>query len=203
MTPDAEALLTYWFGEDADALSDAAIAQRQAQLWWGKSDQQDEEIRERFGALAAQAARGELDAWADSARGRLALILALDQLPRVVHRGRPEAFASDHLALGQSLQAQRLREDLTLRPVERVFVYMPMEHAEALPVQDECVHRFEELLAAVPEAEREPFEMFLDFARRHRDVILRFDRFPHRNAILGRASTPAEEAYLAEPGAGF
>lgn len=203
MDTAAQELLDYWFGADAANLSDAAIADRQSQLWWGKDAERDAEIRERFGATAAQGARGELDHWADSARGRLALILALDQLPRVVHRDRPEAFACDHVALAQSLQSQRLREDLTLRPIERVFVYLPMEHAEALPVQDECVRRFEELLASVDAAERKPFEMFLDFARRHREVILRFDHFPHRNAILGRESTPAELAYLAEPGSGF
>lgn len=203
MTPDATDLLAYWFGPDADHLSEGDIARRQAPVWWQKDPSRDAEIRERFGEVAARAAAGALDAWADTARGRLALIIALDQLPRVLHRDTPQAFASDHLALAQSLQSQRLREDLALRPVERVFVYMPMEHAEALPVQDESVHRFEALLAAVPETDREPFRVFLDFARQHRDVILRFDRFPHRNAILGRASTPAETAYLAEPGAGF
>lgn len=203
MTPDATDLLAYWFGPDADSLSDGDIARRQAPVWWQKDPSRDAGIRERFGDVAARAASGALDAWADTARGRLALILALDQLPRVIHRDTPGAFASDHLALAQSLQSQRLHEDLALRPVERVFVYMPMEHAEALPVQDESVHRFEALLAAVPEVDREPFRVFLDFARRHRDVILRFDRFPHRNAILGRESTPAETAYLAEPGAGF
>jgi len=203
MDPEATALLAYWFGADADALSDGAIARRQAPLWWHRDAARDGEIRERFGKLATRAASGTLEAWADTARGRLALIIALDQLPRVIHRDRPEAFASDYLALAQSLQSQRLGEDLNLRPVERVFVYMPLQHAEALPVQDESVHRFEALLTEVPESDREPFERFLDFARAHRDVILRFDRFPHRNAILGRTSTPAETAYLAEPGAGF
>lgn len=194
-------ILEFWFG-DRQA-SDSAIAERQQGLWWGKDPATDAHINERFAEVLQQAIKGELEPWAETAAGRLALIIVLDQFPRTVYRGRAEAFAQDPTALAHSLQAQGRGQDRELRPIERVFVYMPMEHAEALMVQDESVLRFERLCDEVAEADRPAFEHFLDFARRHRDVILRFDRFPHRNAILGRPSTPAETAFLEQPDSSF
>ena len=118
-------------------------------------------------------------------------------------RDDARTWADDERALGWSIAGLRCGDDRALRPIERVFVYMPLEHAEDMLCQHAAVGCFEALAASVPEAYRATFDTFTGFARSHRDVIARFGRFPHRNAALGRANTPAEAAYLAEPGAGF
>lgn len=194
-------LLAFWFGPMAD--DDGTIAERQSGLWWSKSAQVDHEIAARFGGLLQQAAAGQLNHWQRHPHSRLALILVLDQLSRHLFRDQPEAFAHDRRALELSLQGQTLGQDRALRPIERVFFYMPMEHAESLPIQDLCVRRFERLVAEVPTAQQPPFQNLLGYARRHRDIIAHFRRFPHRNTILGRQSNAAEAAFLNEPGSRF
>lgn len=198
MTPDA--VHAFWFGTIEN---DARTAEERAQLWWKKSEQTDRDIRERFESWVQAAGRGELDSWADGPAGRLALIVLLDQFPRNIYRGLPEAFGFDERALSLSLEGQRLGQDRALRPVERVFFYLPLEHAESRAMQARSVALFEALLAEVPEAQRGPFETFLDYAVRHRDVIERFGRFPHRNATLGRTSTAEERQFLEQPGSAF
>jgi uncharacterized protein (DUF924 family) len=198
LTP--EDLLSFWFGPHED---DAKVAAAQADLWWSKDAGVDREIAARFGALAERGARGELDAWSASPRGLLALVLLLDQLPRNVFRDTPRAFATDPLALGWCLRALALRADRALRPIERTFLYLPLEHSEELPHQERCVTLFAELAASVPAPWRATFEELHAYALRHREIIARFGRFPHRNAILGRPSTPAELAFLREPGSAF
>ena len=200
LAPRAHQLLLYWFGDHDD---DAEVARAQAGLWWGHDEETDAEVRRRVGDLILPALAGELDGWAASARGRLALVLALDQVPRNVHRGTPLAFAGDERALALTREGLERGDPDHLRPIEQVFLLMPLEHAEDLAAQEECVERMQTLTEAVPEAWREPFAMFCDYARRHRDVIARFGRFPHRNAILGRASTPEELAFLQQPGSSF
>jgi len=197
-TPDA--VHAYWFGTIEN---DARTAEERAQQWWQKSDGTDRDIRDRFETWVQAAGRGELDAWADGPTDRLALIVLLDQFPRNIYRGLPAAFRYDEQALSLSLEGQRLGQDRALRPVERVFFYLPMEHAESRAMQARSVALFEALLAGVPEAQQAPFETFLDYAVRHRDVIERFGRFPHRNATLGRTSTAEEAAFLEQPGSGF
>lgn len=193
-------VLDFWFGPPG---TDAEVAAARDAFWFRGGSAVDAEVRERFAATVDQAARGELEFWAGSARGRLALILLLDQFTRNIHRGTPDAFRFDQQALAHCLEGRSRGQDTELSPIERVFFYLPMEHAESLPVQDESVRRFEELLAEVDEPARPAFQRFLDFARAHRDVVLRFDRFPHRNAILGRTSTPAEASFLEQPGSAF
>lgn len=193
-------VLDFWFGPDAP---DAEVAAQRQAFWFRGDPALDASIGERFRETVEQAARGELEAWSGEPRGRLAVILLLDQFTRNIHRGTPDAFRFDPQALAHSLEGQSRGQDRALRPIERVFFYMPMEHAESLPVQDESVHRFEALLAEVDEPARPAFENFLDYARAHRDVVLRFGRFPHRNAILGRESTPEEAAFLLEDGSSF
>ncbi len=200
MDEEFETILRYWFGEDD---TDAGILTARGELWFRKDPTVDAEIRARFAAWVERAARGELERWGDTSRGRLALIVLLDQFTRNIHRDGADAFAQDHRALAHSLEGQSRGQDRELKLTQRVFFYMPMEHAESLPVQDESVRRFEALRAEAGAPLAEPFDGFLDYAYRHRDVILRFDRFPHRNALLGRENTPAEEEYLAQPGAGF
>src|SRR5690606_37368115 len=135
---------------------------------------------------------GDLRAWADTPQGWLALILLLDQLPRMIHRGTPLAFAGDERA--QQLVRDGLAHggDVLLSPIQRVFVYLVLEHAENLAVQELAVAQFVVLRDIAAPQEQQPFQEFLDFAERHRDVIARFGRFPHRNEILGRASSEAE-----------
>ena len=194
-------LLDFWFGDPTD---DALRAKRQAPLWWGKSSETDALLARRFGAQAEAAANGDLADWTDQPHGRLALILLLDQLPRNIHRGTPTAFARDPLAREQCLEGLSLGMDRQLSPLERVFFYLPLEHAESREQQARSVALFEELAAEQAHSPaNETFAGFADFARRHQVIIERFGRFPHRNDILGRTSTPEEAAFLQQPGSGF
>ncbi|MFQ2190525.1 DUF924 family protein [Aeromonas jandaei] len=194
-------LLDFWFGDPTD---DAQRAKRQAPLWWGKSRETDALLARRFGVQAEAAANGGLADWADLPHGRLALILLLDQLPRNIHRGTPTAFARDTLAREQCLKGLSLGMDRKLSPLERVFFYLPLEHAESREQQARSVALFEELATEQAHSPaNETFANFADFARRHQVIIERFGRFPHRNDILGRTSTPEEAAFLRQPGSGF
>ena len=193
-------ILEFWFGDDQD---DAAVAAAKAELWWGHSPATDEVLQERFGAAASAAAAGVLDHWTGSPRGRLALILLLDQLPRAIRRDTPEAFAQDDAARKTAAQGLESGADRLLRPIERLFFCLPFEHSEDLEDQDRSVELFRELALSVPEGKRPTFAGFLDYAKRHREVIARFGRFPHRNRILGRESTAEETAFLEEPGSSF
>jgi uncharacterized protein (DUF924 family) len=194
------ALLQFWFGTDAD---DASTARNKAELWWGHSAETDASLRDRFGRVAAEAARGQLGQLNNTSRGRLALILLLDQLPRSIHRGTPEAFAQDAAARQVADSGLAAGADRLLRPIERLFFYLPFEHSEDLADQHRSVRLFRELGESVLESQRDVFSGFLDYAVRHREVIERFGRFPHRNRILGRESTPEELAFLEEPGSSF
>ena len=193
-------LLEFWFGDDPD---DVAVAKAQAELWWGHRQETDELLQARFGAAASAAAADVLDHWAGSPRGRLALILLLDQLPRAIHRATPAAFAQDPKARAVAEQGLESGADRLLRPIERLFFYLPFEHSEDLAAQDRSVELYRELVTSVPPAHRETFAAFVDYAVRHRDVIKQFGRFPHRNQILGRESTPEEKAFLEQPGSSF
>ena len=174
-------LLAYWFDE--------ATRPR----WFVKDPAFDAELGERFGPLAALAAEGALDHWADTPRGALALVILLDQLPRNLHRGRPEAFAQDAKARAVATKALAAGHDAAMTPEERLFLSLPFEHSEALADQERSMALFEAL--GDPE--------LLDYARRHYEIIHRFGRFPHRNAVLGRASTADELAFLAGPNSSF
>jgi uncharacterized protein (DUF924 family) len=190
----AQDVLDFWF-----LPADAEGHGKQRIEWFRKDDAFDSALRERFGALIHQARAGGLREWDElGARGTLARIIVLDQFTRNAFRGKPEAFAGDTLALASAHQLVDSGEHLGLLPVEREFVYMPFEHAEDARMQEQGVSLFTELAA-----QHEGFTETLDYAHRHRGVIARFGRFPHRNPILGRASTPEELAYLALPGSGF
>lgn len=193
-------LLDWWFGQERTA---AGVAAQKYRLWFGYSPSQDREAAARFGAEAGQALAGGLGHWCDEPEGWLALILLLDQLPRMIHRGTPAAFAGDARALALTRQGLARRWERALVPIRQVFVYMPLEHAEDLACQELAVGRFGRLYRQAQAGERELFADFLDYAERHCQVIRRFGRFPHRNAILGRSSTVEESAFLAQPGASF
>ena len=190
---EAQAVLDFWFGAPGSADHGS-----QRTAWWTKSDAFDREIAARFGTTIEQALRGELDGWSAQAPGALARIVVLDQFTRNAFRGDRRAFAGDAQALAAASTAVGARLDEELPPFMRAFVYMPFEHAEGLAMQDEAVRLFTRLVAVAPEQAG-----MLDYAERHRAVIERFGRFPHRNAIVGRQSTPDEIAFLKLPGSSF
>lgn len=171
--------------------------------WFAKDAAFDEQIRQRFAVATDDAAHGHFDTWAGNPADWLALLIVLDQFPRNLHRGDARAWAADVKAQRIALTGLADGFDQALPPLQRVFAYLPLEHAEDMGLQQRAVALFEALHAQAPAAERARFAGFVDYARRHREVIARFGRFPHRNAVLGRDSTAAEREYLAQPGAGF
>jgi uncharacterized protein (DUF924 family) len=198
-TPDT--IREYWFGT---ALEDAAVTARErAPLWWSKNPELDNEIRRRFESYVIKAGSGELDHWASNPQDRLALILLTDQFPRSIYRDSARAFAFDTKALSLARDGIDLGLDVTLRPLEKVFFYLPLEHSESLPDQQRSVSLFQKLVDEAGSDQKPTFAEYLDFAVRHRDIISRFGRFPHRNKALGRISTPEELSFLQQPGSGF
>ncbi len=178
---DAQAVLHFWF---------ETLSPRQ---WFGKSDEVDGLIGERFGSLLEQAIAGELWGWRRSPQGRLAEILVLDQFSRNIHRGKAAAFAQDPQALTLAQEAVAARADGHLRLPHKPFLYMPYMHSESRCIHDEALRLFDQ----------PGLEENLRHERRHRAIIERFGRYPHRNAVLGRASSDEERAFLQEPGSSF
>ncbi len=176
-----EQVLTFWFTETAP------------KQWWKVDAAFDAAVQERFSGLHRAAHLGELWKWRRFPRGRLAEIIVLDQFSRNMFRGTPQAFASDPMALALAPEAVADGHDMKLAPRERAFVYMPYQHSESRKIQEESVHLFKLLGAAEQH----------DFAMRHKAIIDRFGRYPHRNQILGRHSTPEELEFLQEPGSSF
>ncbi len=197
---EARELLDYWFGQPGPT---GLPPDDRYSLWFGASEDVDAQLRRAFGKLVAEASAGRLEDWAGTPEGRLALILLTDQLPRNLFRGRSGAFATDARALELALTGVANGDDATLAPIKRVFFYLPLEHAEDLAMQDRAVDLFERLERDAPTGGERMFALFTDYARKHRDVIARFGRFPHRNAVLDRESTSDEAAFLAEHGPGF
>lgn len=193
-------VLAFWL--DAYPL-DGAVMQRVKPQWFTKSDAFDTLVRARFGPTIEAALAGELDVWAETAEGRLALLIVLDQFTRNAFRGQPLSFAGDARALALAQQGLALGHDQQAPPMARIFFYLPLEHAEDLALQRQSVALFQRLAdEATPDLEAF-FNGTLDYAHKHEAVIRRFGRFPHRNAILGRDSTAEEKDYLAQPGAEF
>ena len=181
MTETPDTVLDFWFHE---------LTPKQ---WFVKDAEVDKTITARFAGLHLELSRSVPPEWRASPDARLALVIVFDQFPRNMYRGSPLAFATDSLAIKATKAALAVGADAAVSEDRRIFFYMPFEHAETLADQDRAVALCEAL----------GNETYLDYARQHRDIIERFGRFPHRNPILGRVSTPEEEAYLAEPGAGF
>ena len=194
-TSEAEEVLAYWFPEDLiDA--DLETLRRHGKRWMAGGPEVDREITERFGELLERARRGELDYWADTPRGRLALIIVLDQFSRNVYRGSPLSYSQDEKALRLALEGIDLGMDRDLTPVQRNFFWLPLGHSEDLALQERSVEHAEEEAANAPAHPRATAEFIVSQARAARDVIARFGRHPHRNEILGRESTPEELEYL-------
>ena len=192
MTPvvdDTQSVLDFWFGSPAGAYR---------KQWFRKDPNFDAQIRHHFLALYWAMVASSAESWLRTAKASLARIIVLDQFARNMFRGTPQSFAADPLALATAEQAIEQGYEAELLSVERFFLYLPFEHSENLIHQNRCVQYFETLIQDAPD-----LHDGLDYARRHRDVIARFGRFPHRNEILGRQSTEAELAFLKQPGSRF
>ena len=181
---DAEEVLRFWFSQDR-------------KRWFEKDAAFDAQIRERFLGLHEKASRGELDAWQAAARACLALVILFDQFPRNMFRGTVRAFATDSRAREATGVVLKNGWDKNMTPDERMFVYLPLEHSESLADQERCLALMKEI-AVYPETADLP-----KWAEAHLVIIRRFGRFPHRNAALGRASTPEEIEFLKSPGSSF
>lgn len=188
-------LLRYWFADQDPELPPTPDRMK---LWFGADPAADAEAQARFGALVEQALAGGLAHWEATPEGRLALILLLDQLPRMIYRGSARAFAGDARARDLALRPMG-----PLPPLHHLFELLPLEHAEDLALQERCLAATQALEGRVGPALREAAASWVLFARKHRDIIAQFGRFPHRNAALGRPSTDAELAWLAGGGESF
>ncbi len=195
-------LLDFWF--EPAPRTKAELDQSFAR-WFEASEDMDAELAERFGTLASSAAQGELDDWRHDARGRLALILLLDQLPRNLHRGTAEAFAQDAKALALTREGIDIGMDRQLPIPQRCFFYMPLQHAEDLDAQRLGVRVFEAVRddPDAPALYGATLASMADYARLHHDIVAQFGRFPHRNRALGREHTEAELAYMERGGPSF
>lgn len=187
-----ETVLDFWFGAPGTPLCDSP-----REVWFRRDAAFDDACRAELAALYAEAASGALDGWGETLEGALALVILLDQLPRNLHRGEAAAFACDGMARRAARRAIARGFDRALPPVRRQFLYLPFEHSEDLADQEESLRLFARLSADESSAD------YLDYARRHANVIRRFGRFPHRNAALGRVTTEEEASFLASPEAPF
>ena len=195
----ANDILEYWFG--TGDWTPERLKERTA-FWFGgdgpaATAARDIDVRTRLEPLLERASRGEFASWASSPKRRLALIILFDQVPRNAYRGTAAAFAFDREALALAVEGLQLAADAALDPIERIFFYLPLEHAESSEAQDAAIGAFERLVAEAPPDLREYCAYTAGYAHKHRDLIAMFGRFPHRNAMLKRESTPEELAWLA------
>lgn len=179
MTP--QTILNFWFSDTAQP------------FWFEKSDAFDQSIRTQFAEIWRQAAQSELDAWRDTLEGRLAEIIVLDQFSRNLFRNSPQAFAQDNMAVALAQEALRQSGFEHLPEIRRKFMLMPLMHSESRAIHEQ----------ALPLFQRYTDPVTVDFEIRHKAIIDRFGRYPHRNAVLGRASTPEETEFLKQPGSAF
>ena len=193
MTNRIEDILHYWFGAFPTPYS---ADKTKADMWFGNGAAYDAEIFMSFGADYERAISGELDHWIDSWRGRLALIILLDQFSRHIHRGTAQAFAQDETAQALVIDGIGAGDDSRCHAVERSFFYMPLMHAEDIDKQELAMRAYEQLVRDVPEKYRKAFEANLEFARAHHHVIERFGRFPELNDILDRQTSDEEQDFL-------
>ena len=195
MSSTPEEVLSYWFPEGFDE-ADPQTRRTVVERWMAGGPEVDREITERFGETLEQARRGELDHWAETARGRLALIVVLNQFSRNIYRGSPLSYAQDEKALQLAVEGIDLGMDRELSAAERFFFWLPLGLSEDLALQERSVRHAEEEAANVPSHRKAESEFEVTQAKAARDEMARFGRHPHRNEILGRESTPEELEYL-------
>ncbi len=188
-------ILNFWF-DDPDRPNTEYGQERR--IWFRKNPEFDQTIRDTFLPVYEEARQGQRDEWQQTPHGTLALTILLDQFPRNMFRGSARSFEADKQAIAVAQTGIKRGDDRALLPIQRMFLYLPLEHSENLDHQNQSVALFEQLVMIEP-ALRSP----LEYAYRHRDVIAQFGRFPHRNDVLGRTSTPAELAFLQQPGSRF
>ena len=195
-------IIEYWFGDDA-----VDVVEGRDSLWFGGGDEIDEQIINRFSTLVHSAAQQQLDEWLSTAKGSLALILLLDQFTRNIYRSSAEAFASDYLARAICYQGLAQDFDQQLSSSERVFYYLPLEHSESITDQELSVQLYKKLASEVDTKyggrHKKMFAFYIEYAELHHEIIDVYQRFPHRNALLGRESTQRELDYLKKGGHTF
>lgn len=195
-------VLGFWFGD----LREGELPDKEKQMtWWMKSEEFDDLVRQRFEKYVLLAEKGELSHWLETPLGTVAFIIVVDQFPRNIYRDTPEAFSRDSLALRTCIEGIEKGFDRNLHPAHRTFFYLPLMHSENLEIQNLSVEKYSVLeneYVSHPQI-RETLACSTDFAGRHFDIIKRFGRYPHRNAALGRESTPEEAEFLKEPGSSF
>jgi len=189
-----EAILSFWFKEQA--LTAPQIDQRM-EIWFSEDPVFDHEIEKEFSDDVARASDGALDHWANNPHGRLALIILLDQFRRNIFRGTAKAFSMDRKALKLCVQGAMEKMDQALTPIQKVFFYMPLQHAESRKVQAKSLEIYRRLAETVSPTLRQTFIAVAEFAELHKDIIDQFGRYPHRNQLLNRENTPQEAEYLA------
>lgn len=193
---NSQQVLDFWFGGEA-------LGKAQLKRWWHKDSEVDAEITSRFLELVNEVHQGLGDKWSETDEGRLAAIICLDQFPRNMFRSQPRAFQYDQKALElckQGVEGDAFRE---LPLLWQSFFFMPLMHSESLADQNDCVKQFARLADQADGSLKEYLSGSLDFARQHRDIVQKFGRYPHRNAILGRESSEEELAFLQQPGSSF
>ena len=202
MNEDIDRIMRFWFGSD-----NVDVIEARDDFWFGINKQVDQQIKRQFSALVMSAYQQELTNWATTAKGSLALIVLLDQFTRNIYRGNGRAFAYDKQARAICLQGIERGHDLQLSSSERIFYYLPLEHSELMSDQKQCVQLFKRLAHNVDKKYagkyQQRFNAYIEYAVLHYKIIDDFGRFPHRNDLLGRKSTPAEIKYLIEGGATF
>lgn len=198
-----ENITNFWFGPVSNRPHAANVSTEKSSLWWGKEPTTDAQIKHRFEHYRELAIDGSCERWAETAQGRLALILLIDQFSRNIHRDHYKAFAFDHLARFLCEDGIELGHDQQLTPIERAFFYLPFEHSEFIEDQEKSLMLFQNLLEKVDDGEKPLFEGYLKFAQKHCDIIRKFNRFPHRNRLLSRPSTAQELEFLKQPGSSF
>lgn len=197
--PRIENILNFWFGP---LLDNHVFPDEKSKMWFRGGEEVNRSIRQKFERDFLSACQGGLDHWKLSPRGRLALIILLDQFSRNLYEDR-RAFLQDEKALRLCLEGISFGQDKRLLIVERTFFYMPLQHSEKIEIQQKSVYFFEQLKDQASPAIDLPIGVALDYAKRHAEIIQRFGRFPHRNEVLGRQTTPDEAEFLLEPNSSF
>ena len=201
-TKEIGRILDFWFGS---LIENEIPSEVYRNRWWMKDSENDGEIKNQFSDSLKLAKIGGLDHWKMNADGTLALILLFDQFSRNIFRDTSEAFSQDHKAIETCLNGRNQRFDKELHPIQRVFYYMPLMHSEDLDMQEKSIECFSNLkeLFTTPQSIAETVSGIFEYAMKHYEIIKRFGRYPHRNTILGRESTPEEVKFLTEPGSSF
>ncbi|MCB1827754.1 MAG: DUF924 domain-containing protein [Coxiellaceae bacterium] len=190
-----EDILSFWFGHVEETI---VPSENRARIWFGESVEIDAEIKSRFSEVYDAALMGECDSWMETGRGQLALIILLDQFSRHIFRNTPKAYEQDERALAICVDGIKRELDHDLSLIERVFFYFPFLHSEKLEYQEQSIHAYQTLSELAFAETRVIYDSFLKFANHHYTLVQRFGRFPQRNKVLGRMSTPEESAYLKE-----